>query len=83
MVKRQLVCNVFHNIKSDDFYIGTASAIYCATGFPLPLNEYAEATLQELVAMLAETHTGEQEEHEQTFDNLTDEAEDEADDEKA
>lgn len=47
------------------------------------LNEYAEATLQELVAMLAETHTGEQEEHEQTFDNLTDEAEDEADDEKA
>lgn len=32
MVKRQLVCNVFHNIKSDDFYIGTASAIYCATG---------------------------------------------------
>lgn len=32
------VCNVFHNIKSDDFYIGTASAIYCATGFPLPLN---------------------------------------------
>ena len=23
MVKRQLVCNVFHNIKSDDFYIGT------------------------------------------------------------
>lgn len=196
MVKRQLVCNVFHNIKSDDFYIGTASAIYCATGFPLPLNrsqmgallgisedtmiekvvyndfdcayksdlegfnlddnvknevevkkmavgiyymgetliplatedkkmaglicwsqlapvedeiknngfirfyqrklgngrtyfvvkngmrvraavtsyslnEYAEATLQELVAMLAETHTGEQEEHEQTFDNLT------------
>ena len=21
MVKRQLVCNVFHNIKSDDFYI--------------------------------------------------------------
>lgn len=38
MVKRQLVCNVFHNIKSDDFYIGTASAIYCATGFPLPLN---------------------------------------------
>lgn len=208
MVKRQLVCNVFHNIKSDDFYIGTASAIYCATGFPLPLNrsqmgallgisedtmiekvvyndfdcayksdlegfnlddnvknevevkkmavgiyymgetliplatedkkmaglicwsqlapvedeiknngfirfyqrklgngrtyfvvkkryestssrnvillnEYAEATLQELVAMLAETHTGEQEEHEQTFDNLTDEAEDKADDEKA
>lgn len=47
------------------------------------LNEYAEATLQEPVAMLAETHTGEQEEHEQTFDNLTDEAEDEADDEKA
>lgn len=47
------------------------------------LNEYAEATLQELVAMLAETHTGEQEEHEQTFDNLTDEAEDKADDEKA
>lgn len=47
------------------------------------LNEYAEATLQELVAMLTETHTGEQEEHEQTFDNLTDEAEDEADDEKA
>lgn len=208
MVKRQLMCNVFHNIKSDDFYIGTASAIYCATGFPLPLNrsqmgallgisedtmiekvvyndfdcayksdlegfnlddnvknevevkkmavgiyymgetliplatedkkmaglicrsqlapvedeiknngfirfyqrklgngrtyfvvkngmrvraavtsyslnEYAEATLQELVAMLAETHTGEQEEHEQTFDNLTDEAEDKADDEKA
>ena len=47
------------------------------------LNEYAEATLQELVAMLVETHTGEQEEHEQTFDNLTDEAEDKADDEKA
>mgnify|MGYP006967852910 FL=1 len=47
------------------------------------LNEYAEATLQELVAMLAETHTGEQEEHEQTFDNLTDGAEDKADDEKA
>lgn len=38
MVKRQLVCNVFHNVASDDFYIGTASAIYCATGFPLPLN---------------------------------------------
>lgn len=208
MVKRQLVCNVFYNETSDDFYIGTASAIYCATGFPRPLNrsqmgallgigeetmidkvayndydssykddlsgfnlddtvkgevevkkmavgiyymgeilipvttedkhmvglicwsqlapiedeiknngfirfyqrkldngsayfvvkngmrvraavmsyslnDYAEATLQELVAMLAETHTGEQEEHEQTFDNLTDEAEDEADDEKA
>lgn len=208
MVKRQLVCNVFYNETSDDFYIGTASAIYCATGFPRPLNrsqmgallgigeetmidkvayndydssykddlsgfnlddtvkgevevkkmavgiyymgeilipvttedkhmvglicwsqlapvedeiknngfirfyqrklgngrtyfvvkngmrvraavtsyslnEYAEATLQELVAMLAETHTGEQEEHEQTFDNLTDEAEDKADDEKA
>lgn len=190
MVKRQLVCNVFHNIKSDDFYIGTASAIYCATGFPLPLNrsqmgallgisedtmiekvvyndfdcayksdlegfnlddtvkgevevkkmavgiyymgeiliplapvedeiknngfirfyqrklgngrtyfvvkngmrvraavtsyslnEYAEATLQELVAMLAETHTGEQEEHEQTFDDLTDEVENEANNE--
>lgn len=47
------------------------------------LNEYAEATLQELVAMLAETHTGEQEEHEQTFDDLPDEAEDEADNEKA
>lgn len=30
----------------------------------------------------AETHTGEQEEHEQTFDDLPDEAEDEADDEK-
>lgn len=208
MVKRQLVCNVFYNETSDDFYIGTASAIYCATGFPRPLNrsqmgallgigeetmidkvayndydrsykddlsgfnlddtvkgevevkkmavgiyymgeilipvttedkhmvglicwsqlapvedeiknngfirfyqrklgngrtyfvvkngmrvraavtsyslnEYAEATLQELVAMLAETHTGEQEEHEQTFDDLPDEAEDEADDEKA
>ena len=27
MVKRQLVCNVFHNDESDDFYIGTASAI--------------------------------------------------------
>ena len=206
MVKRQLVCNVFHNIKSDDFYIGTASAIYCATGVPLPLNrrqmgallgisedtmiekvvyndfdcayksdlegfnlddtvkgevevkkmavgiyymgeilipvttedkhmvglicwsqlapvedeiknngfiryyqrkradgrtyyvvkngmrvraavtsyslnEYAEATLQELVAMLAETHTGEPEEHEQTFDNLTDEVENEANNE--
>lgn len=26
MVKRQLVCNVFHNIKSDDFYIGTAAS---------------------------------------------------------
>lgn len=38
MVKRQLVCNVFHNDESDDFYIGTASAIYCATGFPRPLN---------------------------------------------
>lgn len=24
MVKRQLVCNVFHNDESDDFYIGTA-----------------------------------------------------------
>lgn len=208
MVKRQLVCNVFYNETSDDFYIGTASAIYCATGFPRPLNrsqmgallgigeetmidkvayndydssykddlsgfnlddtvkgevevkkmavgiyymgetliplatedkkmaglicwsqlapvedeiknngfirfyqrkldngrtyfvvkngmrvraavtsyslnEYAEATLQELVAMLAETHTGEQEGHEQTFDDLPDEAEDEADDEKA
>lgn len=47
------------------------------------LNEYAEATLQELVAMMAETHTGEQEEHEQTFDDLPDEAEDEADNEKA
>lgn len=43
MVKRQLVCNVFHNIKSDDFYIGTASAIYCATGFPLPLNAAVKA----------------------------------------
>ena len=204
MVKRQLVCNVFHNVASDDFYIGTASAIYCATGFPLPLNrsqmgallgisedtmiekvayneydssykddlngfnlddtvkdevevkkmaigiyymgeilipvttedkhmvgiicwsqlapvedeikgngfiryyqrkradgrtycvvkngmraraavtfyslnEYAEATLQELVAMLAETHTGEQEEHELSFDDLPDEAEDKGD----
>lgn len=38
MVKRQLVCNVFYNETSDDFYIGTASAIYCATGFPRPLN---------------------------------------------
>ena len=38
MVKRQLVCNAFHNDESDDFYIGTASAIYCATGFPRPLN---------------------------------------------
>lgn len=38
MVKRQLVCNVFYNDESDDFYIGTASAIYCATGFPRPLN---------------------------------------------
>ena len=38
MVKRQLVCNVFHNVASDDFYIGTASAIYCATGFPFPQN---------------------------------------------
>lgn len=206
MVKRQLVCNVFYNDESDDFYIGTASAIYCATGFPRPLNrsqmgallgigeetmidkvayndydgsykddlsrfnlddtakgevevkkmavgiyymgeiliplvtedkkmvglicqshlapvedeiknngfiryyqrklhngseyfvvkngmrvraavvsyslnDYAEATLQELVAMLAETHTDEQEEHEQTFDDLPDEAEDEANDE--
>ncbi len=208
MVKRQLVCNVFYNEMSDDFYIGTASAIYCATGFPRPLNrsqmgallgigeetmidkvayndydssykddlsgfnlddtvkgevevkkmavgiyymgeilipvttedkhmvglicwsqlapvedeiknngfiryyqrkradgrtyyvvkngmrvraavtsyslnEYAEATLQELVAMLAETHTDEPEEHEQTFDDLTDEVEDKVDDEKA
>lgn len=203
MVKRQLVCNVFYNDESDDFYIGTASAIYCATGFPRPLNrsqmgallgigeetmidkvvyndydgsykndlsgfnlddtvkgevevkkmavgiyymgeilipvttedkhmvglicwsqlapvedeiknngfiryyqrkradgrtyyvvkngmrvraavtsyslnEYAEATLQELVAMLAENHTGELEESEYTFDDLPDEAEDEA-----
>ena len=201
MVKRQLVCNVFYNDESDDFYIGTASAIYCATGFPRPLNrsqmgallgigeetmidkvvyndydgsykndlsgfnlddtvkgevevkkmavgiyymgeilipvttedkhmvglicwsqlapvedeiknngfiryyqrkradgrtyyvvkngmrvraavtsyslnEYAEATLQELVAMLAENHTGELEESEYTFDDLPDEAED-------
>lgn len=38
MVKRQLVCNVFYNDGSDDFYIGIASAIYCATGFPRPLN---------------------------------------------
>lgn len=38
MVKRQLVCNVFYNDESDDFYIGTASAIYYATGFPRPLN---------------------------------------------
>lgn len=38
MVERQLVCNVFYNETSDDFYIGTASAIYCATGFPRPLN---------------------------------------------
>lgn len=208
MVKRQLVCNVFYNETSDDFYIGTASAIYCATGFPRPLNrsqmgallgigeetmidkvayndydssykddlsgfnlddtvkgkvevkkmavgiyymgeilipvttedkhmvglicwsqlapvedeiknngfiryyqrkhadgrtyyvvkngmrvraavtsyslnEYAEATLQELVAMLAENHTGEQEESGYTFDDLPDEVEDEADDEKA
>ena len=206
MVKRQLVCNVFHNAQSDDFYIGTASAIYCATGFPLPLNrsqmgallgigeetmidkvayndfdcaykndlegfnlddtvrgevevkkmavgiyymgeiliplvtedkkmvglicqshlapvedeiknngfiryyqrklyngseyfvvkngmrvraavvsfslnDYAEATLQELVAMLAETHTGEQGEPERTFDDLPDEAKDAVDDE--
>lgn len=206
MVKRQLVCNVFYNDESDDFYIGTASAIYCATGFPRPLNrsqmgallgigeetmidkvvyndydgsykndlsgfnlddtvkgevevkkmavgiyymgeilipvttedkhmaglicwsqlapvedeiknngfiryyqrkradgrtyyvvkngmrvraavtsyslnEYAEATLQELVAMLAENHTGELEESEYTFDDLPDEAEDETDNE--
>lgn len=206
MVKRQLVCNVFYNDESDDFYIGTASAIYCATGFPRPLNrsqmgallgigeetmidkvayndydgsykddlngfnlddtvkgevevkkmavgiyymgeilipvttedkhmvglicwsqlapvedeiknngfiryyqrkradgrtyyvvkngmrvraavtsyslnEYAEATLQELVAMLAETHTGEPEEHEYSFDDLPDEAKDAVDDE--
>lgn len=206
MVKRQLVCNVFYNDGSDDFYIGTASAIYCATGFPRPLNrsqmgallgigeetmidkvvyndydgsykndlsgfnlddtvkgevevkkmavgiyymgeilipvttedkhmvglicwsqlapvedeiknngfiryyqrkradgrmyyvvkngmrvraavtsyslnEYAEATLQELVAMLAENHTGELEESEYTFDDLPDEAEDETDNE--
>jgi len=39
------------------------------------LNEYAEATLQELVAMLAETHTGEQEESSWTFDDLPNEAE--------
>lgn len=45
MVKRQLVCNVFHNIKSDDFYIGTASAIYCATGFQLPLNRWESAKI--------------------------------------
>ena len=32
--------------------------------------DYAEAKLQELVAMLAETHIGEQEEPEQTFDDL-------------
>lgn len=208
MVKRQLVCNVFYNETSDDFYIGTASAIYCATGFLRPLNrsqmgallgigeetmidkvayndydssykddlsgfnlddtvkgevevkkmavgiyymgeilipvttedkhmvglicwsqlapvedeiknngfiryyqrkradgrtyyvvkngmrvraavtsyslnEYAEATLQELVAMLAENHTGEQEESGYTFDDLPDEVEDKADDEKA
>lgn len=206
MVKRQLVCNVFYNDESDDFYIGTASAIYCATGFPRPLNrsqmgallgigeetmidkvayndydgaykddlsgfnlddtvkgevevkkmavgiyymgeilipvttedkhmvglicwsqlapvedeiknngfiryyqrkradgrtyyvvkngmrvraavtsyslnEYAEATLQELVAMLAENHTGELEESEYTFDDLPDEAEGEANNE--
>lgn len=206
MVKRQLVCNVFYNNESDDFYIGTASAIYCATGFPRPLNrsqmgallgigeetmidkvayndydgaykddlsgfnlddtvkgevevkkmavgiyymgeilipvttedkhmvslicwsqlapvedeiknngfiryyqrkradgrtyyvvkngmrvraavtsyslnEYAEATLQELVAMLAENHTGELEESEYTFDDLPDEAEGEANNE--
>lgn len=206
MVKRQLVCNVFYNETSDDFYIGTASAIYCATGFPRPLNrsqmgallgigeetmidkvayndydgaykddlrgfnlddtvkgevevkkmavgiyymgeilipvttedkhmvglicwsqlapvedeiknngfiryyqrkradgrtyyvvkngmrvraavtsyslnEYAEATLQELVAMLAENHTGELEESEYTFDDLPDEAEGEANNE--
>lgn len=206
MVKRQLVCNVFYNETSDDFYIGTASAIYCATGFPRPLNrsqmgallgigeetmidkvayndydssykddlsgfnlddtvkgevevkkmavgiyymgeilipvttedkhmvglicwsqlapvedeiknngfiryyqrkradgrmyyvvkngmrvraavtsyslnEYAEATLQELVAMLAENHTGEQEESGCTFDDLPDEVEDETDNE--
>lgn len=206
MVKRQLVCNVFYNDESDDFYIGTASAIYCATGFPRPLNrsqmgallgigeeamidkvvyndydgsykndlsgfnlddtakgevevkkmavgiyymgeilipvttedkhmvglicwsqlapvedeiknngfiryyqrkradgrtyyvvkngmrvraavtsyslnEYAEATLQELVAMLAENHTGELEESEYTFDDLPDEVEDETDNE--
>lgn len=206
MVKRQLVCNVFYNETSDDFYIGTASAIYCATGFPRPLNrsqmgallgigeetmidkvayndydssykddlsgfnlddtvkgevevkkmavgiyymgeilipvttedkhmvglicwsqlapvedeiknngfiryyqrkradgrtyyvvkngmrvraavtsyslnEYAEATLQELVAMLAENHTGEQEESRYTFDDLPDEVEDETDNE--
>lgn len=126
MVKRQLVCNVFHNVASDDFYIGTASAIYCATGFPLPLNRsqmgallgISEDTMIEKVVYndfdcayksdlegfnlddnvknevevkkmavgiyyMAETHTGEQEEHERTFDNLPDEAEDEADDEKA
>lgn len=206
MVKRQLVCNVFYNETSDDFYIGTASVIYCATGFPRPLNrsqmgallgigeetmidkvayndydgaykddlsgfnlddtvkgevevkkmavgiyymgeilipvttedkhmvglicwsqlapvedeiknngfiryyqrkradgrtyyvvkngmrvraavtsyslnEYAEATLQELVAMLAENHTGELEESEYTFDDLPDEAEGEANNE--
>lgn len=32
--------------------------------------DYAEAKLQELVAMLAETHIGEQEEPEQMFDDL-------------
>lgn len=130
MVKRQLVCNVFHNDESDDFYIGTASAIYCSGEILIPLvtedrhmvgiicqshlapledeiknngfiryyqrkqtdgtvyyvvkngmrvraavmaytvPDYAEAKLQELVAMLAETHIGEQEEPEQTFDDL-------------
>lgn len=45
------------------------------------LNEYAEATLQELVAMLAENHTGEPEESEYTFDDLPDEAEGEANNE--
>lgn len=48
MVKRQLVCNVFYNDESDDFYIGTASAIYCATGFPRPLNRSQMGALLKL-----------------------------------
>lgn len=38
MVKQELTCNVYYDEEvSDDFYVGTLSAIYCTTGFPRPL----------------------------------------------
>lgn len=39
MVKLEEVCNVYYDGEmGDDLYIGTMTAIYCATGFPRPLS---------------------------------------------